>query len=98
VDWETIHNTWTRWTLAQRNQLHPISADLISDDLCNGVSMRRRPARRPKTSAREMSRLLAKVGRRIVRIFDPTVSGPTRLRPDFDGSPMVTDIMCDEIS
>ena len=54
---------------------------------------------RPATEAEraEMRRLLNEgMDAGPVRIFDPAARSPIRCRPTIDGSPMVTDTMCDE--
>ncbi len=80
---------------AEGRQLHPVHADRVADDVRDGPRRRQDPARH-RGGAQGDARLLDEGMDAGLCGFSIQRLGRNSTQADFDGSPMVTDTMCDE--
>ena len=79
----------------QGRQLHPVHADRLADDLRDGPRGGEDPSGDRGGTSRDGAAARRGHGRGPLRLFD-SAARPNSAQADFDGSPMVTDTMCDE--
>ena len=96
-DWETIPQYLDSLDrAAQGRQRDPVPADLVADDLRDGPRSREDARPRPRTNAPRCAACSPKAWTPASAAFRSSGSARTPTQADFDGSPMVTDTMCDE--
>ena len=81
---------------AQGRQLHPVHADRVADDLRDGSRGGQDPPRHRGGTRTRCSACLHEGMDAGLCGFSIQRLGPNSVQADFDGSPMVTDTMCDE--
>ena len=90
-------STSTRSTRAPLGrQRHPVHADGVADDLRDGPRGGQDPPGHRRRSARRCSACCTRAWTPACAASPSSASGRNSTQADFDGTPMVTDTMCDE--
>ena len=80
----------------QGRELHPVHAHRLADDLRHGPRGGQDPPGHRRGAQGDAAPAARGHGRRPLRLLHPAPRARTRVQADFDGTPMVTDTMCDE--